>query len=94
MPLIETRKLTDESIDYINSLTPKELEDKYKNGDFLYLMGIAFQIVFYSLESLKDGQSTEVTYWSEYYNLEINLNWNDDTVEAIAPLIDWKRSGF
>ncbi len=34
MTLIETRKLTQESIDYINSLTPEQLETKHRKGDF------------------------------------------------------------
>ena len=51
-------------------------------------------MVNYAAMGLANGQSIEVTYWSEYYDLEINIDWNDNTVEAITPLINWKQSGF
>ena len=87
--LIETKKITQDSLDYIERHTPFELEHKHRNGDFLYLLGIAFNIVFYSGDALENGQSIEVTYWSELYDLEINLNWKEQTVETATPLRDW-----
>ena len=87
---IQTKQISQDCIDYINLLNPLELEKKFRNGDFLYLLGIAFTMVYYSGDSLDGGQSVEVTYWSEYYDMQIDLNWRDMTVEVVTPCDrDW-----
>ena len=90
---IEVRSITDEAIARLEELTPKELETKYKSGDFLYVSGIVFVMVYYSTAALQSGQSIEVTYWAELYNLEINLDFKDNTVIATTPVIDWRLTG-
>jgi hypothetical protein len=87
MPKIETKKITQDCIDFINKFTPQELENRFRKEDFLYLLGIAFSIVFYSGDEVTGGQSVEVIYWSEYYDMQINMNWRDNTVEVITPCI-------
>ena len=90
---IETRSITDEAITALEELTPKELEAKYKNGDFLYMDGIVFVMVYYSATGLPSGQSVGVTYWSELYDLEIDLDFKDNTVIVSQPGTDWRRMG-
>lgn len=92
--IIETRRLSNWGIGQIKKLKPVELQKKWLTGDFLCIDGIVFQEVFYSLESNKSGQSDEVTYWSELYDLEINLNFKEKTTEVCQPSIDWRASGF
>ena len=93
MPTIETRQLTDEAIEMIEGLSANELENKFRNGDYLYLLGIAFTMVHYSMEDI-DGQSKTVTWWSELYNVEIEVNRASNTVTVEKPVTDWKRMGF
>ena len=94
MKTIATRQLAPEFIEHLDSLTPQELEERYKNGDFLYMSGVVFQMVYYSSSALPSGQSIEVTYWSELYDLEINLDFAKKTTIVQEPGIDWKASGF
>lgn len=91
---VEVRKVTDDFIEHIESFKPKTLEIKYKYGDFLYVGGLAFKMVHYSMESLPSGQSIEVSYWCELYDLEINLNFVNETVSVDKPVSDWRALGF
>lgn len=92
--IIETRKLSSTFIKHLRSLTPEELEEKYKNGDYLYISGIVFQMVYYSRRSLPSGQSVDVTYWAELYDLEINLDFAKETTGMTMPTVDWRENGF
>lgn len=92
--IIETRELAPKFVKHLMSLTPEELEERYKNGDFLYMTGIVFQMVYYSKSSLPSGQSIDVTYWSELYDLEINLDFAKETTSITRPTVDWRKSGF
>ena len=94
MPTIETRELSNAAKDIIEKHTPRELETKFKDGDYLYMMGIAFKMVYYSMAALPCGQSSLVTYWSELYNIEINLDFIKEVVNVETPVIDWRRDGF
>ena len=92
---IEKRKLTQETIDYFNRLSPVRLEEKHRQGDFLYFAGMAFTMVHYSEETTSDGQQSRfVSYWSELYDLELNLDFTEKTVESIKPCSDWRALGF
>jgi len=92
--IIETRQLASHFIKHIRALTPEELEEKYKNGDFLYMSGIVFQMVHYSEAALPSGQSIYVSYWSELYDLEINLDFEKKITSITIPTVDWRKSGF
>lgn len=93
MPPIETRQLSDEGIEIIERLTPSAMEDKFRDGDYLYMLGIAFKMVYYSAEDF-NGQSRYVTWWSELYNIEIQLDRQEQTVVVETPVIDHRRDGF
>lgn len=94
MPTVETRTLTNEAIDIIEKNTPRELETTCKDGDYLYMIGIAFKMVYYSMAALPSGQSSFVTYWSELYNIEINLDFMNEVVNVETPVIDYRHDGF
>ena len=95
MKTIETRKLSDKDIELLESYTAVDLENKYKTRDCIYFPGISFIMVFYSHDCLPNGQSNSVTYWSELYDAEINLDWIENTVSVNTPAgIDWKKQGF
>jgi len=93
MPQIETRKLSVEAIQIIEELTAFELDDNYRDGDYLYMLGIAFKMVYYSVEDF-DGQSRDVTWWSELYNIEIQVDREKNTVTVETPVIDHRADGF
>lgn len=92
--MIETRQISQDGINLLENLTPARLEKKYRHGDCIHFGPILFVMVSYSKESSKGGQSNDVTYWSELYDLEINLDWVDNTVIVQQPGIDWKANGF
>lgn len=93
MPTIETRKISQEAIDIIESYTAFDLEDSFRDGDFLYMLGIAFHMVNYSGESFASGQSKYVTWWSELYNVEIQANRVTDIVTVETSVIDYRKDG-
>lgn len=90
---IETRKISQEGINRIESFTAFELEDNFRDGDFIYMLGIAFTMVNYSNESDAEGKSKYVTWWSELYNIEIQVDRVSDTVTVETPLIDYRKGG-
>jgi len=94
MGMIETRKISEYGIKELESLTLEELEKLYKHGDYIYYGPIAFKMVHYSIESLPSRQSETVSYWSPLYDIEINLDYVNKTIEVIKPVIDWAKSGF
>lgn len=94
---IETRKVSDDFIEHLVSLLPEQLEKLYRQGDFLYMDGIVFQMVHYSMETVVTTTGTKsqwITYWSELYDLQIDLDFKDDTTEVSVPSIDWRKDGF
>lgn len=91
--MIETRELSPEAIEIIESNSAFDLEDNYRDGDYLYMLGIAFHMVHYSADDF-DGQSCTVTWWSELYNIEIQVNRVDNSVTVETPVIDYRKDGF
>jgi len=93
MVMIETRKITDIGISIIERLTASKLEEQFRDGDYLYLMGIVFKMVYYSIE-VANNQSRFITWWSELYNIEIQIDRINDSVIVETPVIDYKLDGF
>lgn len=91
---IETRQISNSAIEYLEKQTPESLEKKHRDGDYLFFGGILFKMVYYSLESIEGGQSKDVVYWSELYDLEIDLDFKEKTVITNTPIIDWRKQGF
>jgi hypothetical protein len=93
MPTIKTRQISVEAVETIERLSATRLEEKFRNGDFLYMMGIAFKMVYYSAEDF-DGQSRYVNWWSELYNIEIHVDRAENIVTVRTPVIDHRKDGF
>lgn len=89
---IEPRKISQEAIDIIESYTAFDLEDSFRDGDFLYMLGIAFHMVYYSADD-HDGQSKHVVWRSEFCNIEIQENRAKNTVTVEIPVIDYRKDG-
>ena len=94
MGMIPTRKISEDGIEELENLTLEELEQLYKYGDYIHYREIAFRMVHYSIESLPSGQSINVSYWSPLYDIQLDLNYANKTIEVIKPVIDWAKSGF
>ena len=92
---IKIKKLSDKFIELLENMNPLELKEKYGKGDYLYIEGIAFVMVYYDDSSGIDNVSDFIVYWSELYDAEINLFRCDNEVEVITPSsVDWTKKGF
>ncbi len=76
---MKTIELLDKQL--AKDLTPETLEAKHKQGDFLIIAGLRFEMSNYSLEAVgKDGQQSRYVEYSGY-GLTIALNFLKNTIE-------------
>jgi hypothetical protein len=91
---VKVRALAEPFLDTLRELTPKELEEKYRHGDYIHIGPASFIMVHYSVEASDGEQSRWVTYWSPFYDLEINLDFTEETVRIERPMSDWESMGW
>ena len=92
---IETRTLSNEAIEKLYCMTPDELDKTYRNGDYLYIWGLAFVMVEYSATTTTDGQQSRfVSWWCELYDIQLDCDYDLQSIDAITPVcVDWRSMG-